>query len=174
MASITRSAILFGKFISGLTSQLLTSFDLLDYGQLNYISLTSVCIGKMESISSFGLTMLIFFIVAFAISLALPKVTTSIYFHRSTEDEVPATNESKVNPEPNAQTSGGFSVRNAIAKLSRDTFDAYKQGYVAKWSLWVALSTCCNFQVGNYIQTLWEDIKPFEGKSRFSESTSKL
>jgi hypothetical protein len=48
-------------------SQLLTSFDLLDYGQLNYVSLAGV-------------------IVAFGISVFLPKVTSSIYFYRGEDD----------------------------------------------------------------------------------------
>ena len=35
-----------------------------------------------------------------------------------------------------------------------------KNTYVLKWSIWWALGTCGNFQVGNYIQPLWETIQP--------------
>lgn len=31
-----------------------------------------------------------------------------------------------------------------------------------KWSIWWAFATCINFQVGNYIQPLWESILPFQ------------
>jgi thiamine transporter 2/3 len=34
---------------------------------------------------------------------------------------------------------------------------------VVKWSAWVALSTCLYYQVGNYIQPLWETILPTTG-----------
>ena len=38
-----------------------------------------------------------------------------------------------------------------------------KNTYVLKWSLWWALGMCGNFQVGNYIQPLWETIAPSVG-----------
>ena len=67
VSSYTRTAILLGKFGSGLTSQLLTSFDVVDYRGLNYISFSSVC-------------------VALAFSIMLPKVGSSVYFHKKTEE----------------------------------------------------------------------------------------
>ena len=38
-----------------------------------------------------------------------------------------------------------------------------KNTYVLKWSVWWALGMCGNFQVGNYIQPLWETIAPSVG-----------
>ncbi|ODM96230.1 Thiamine transporter 1 [Orchesella cincta] len=63
VTSYTYSAILAGRFMGGLTGQLLITFDLMNYHQLNYISLGCVS------------TALIF-------SLFLPSVKQSIYFHR--------------------------------------------------------------------------------------------
>ena len=63
VSSMTRSALLLGRFTSGLLSQLLSSLDVLDYRQLNFVSLGSVSL-------------------AFFFSLLLPPVKTSIYFYR--------------------------------------------------------------------------------------------
>ena len=114
VSSYARSTLLFGRFSSGLLSQLLSSFNVLDYGQLNYISLGSVS-------------------VAFIFSLLLPKVNTSIYFH---------------------------GTKHPFRGLWQDLKKSYSNPYVVKWSIWVALATCGNFQIGNYIQSLWEDVLP--------------
>ena len=114
VSSFARSAILFGRFTSGLASQLLSSFNILDYGQLNYVSLISV-------------------IIAFAFSLILPSVDQSIYFHQK-------------------------NTGNVFMIIGSNVKNAYKNHYVVKWSFWFALATCGNFQIGNYIQSLWIDI----------------
>ena len=44
----------------------------------------------------------------------------------------------------------------------RDFRSAFSNPYVLKWSVWWALGMCGNFQVGNYIQPLWQEIKPAE------------
>ena len=61
MSSLTRSTLLFGRFFSGILSQVLHSLGVLDFRQLNYVSFGSV-------------------IIAFLFSLALPPVKHSIYF----------------------------------------------------------------------------------------------
>jgi thiamine transporter 2/3 len=44
---------------------------------------------------------------------------------------------------------------------------AFKESYsnkaLLKWSAWWAVATCGNFQVGNYVQNLWEHITPSAG-----------
>ena len=112
VSSYARATLLFGRFSSGLLSQLLTSYDVLDYGQLNYVSFVSV-------------------IIAFTFSLFLPKVDRSIYFH---------------------------GTKHPFSGLWQDLKKAYTNPYVVKWSVWVALATCGNFQIGNYIQSLWHAI----------------
>lgn len=39
---------------------------------------------------------------------------------------------------------------------------AYSNKYLLKWSVWWAFATCGNFQVGNFIQPLWQEIAPME------------
>ena len=47
---------------------------------------------------------------------------------------------------------------NVFMKIGSNVKKAYKNLYVIKWSFWFALATCGNFQIGNYIQSLWKDI----------------
>merc|ERR1719193_1739333 len=71
VTSYTRTALLLGRFLSGVLAQLLISLDLLDYRGLNYISLAMV---STATLSSF----------------LLPSVKSTIYFHRNqTEDMLP-------------------------------------------------------------------------------------
>ena len=68
VSGVTRGTILIGSFLSGFLSQLLADsrlLDVLDYHQLNFISLGSVS-------------------VAFLFGLLLPPVSSSIYFDRQT------------------------------------------------------------------------------------------
>ena len=67
VSSWTRTAFLFGRCSSGICAQLFTSFQILDYKQLNYFALASLS-------------------VATIISLFLPNVPKSIYFHRNNEN----------------------------------------------------------------------------------------
>ena len=135
VSSFTRCAILMGKFISGLLSQLLDSFDVLDYREFNYISLACV---------SF----------AFFLSILLPSVKSSVYFHRSEEEGD--------DPKEVIEAKEKLSISETMRVIFTDAKNGYSDAYVVKWSVWVAVSTCLYFQVGNYIQTLWEEIRPFD------------
>ena len=75
----------------------------MDYGQLNYISFASVSI-------------------AFAISIFLPKVSDSIYFHRET---------SRLGEASSSSSSGA--LKNAAKFLWMDAKTAYTDSYVLKW-----------------------------------------
>ncbi|KAL1489991.1 hypothetical protein ABEB36_013908 [Hypothenemus hampei] len=74
VTSHTRAAILAGRAISGILGQLLISFDVMDYRQLNYITLGAV-------------------IAATLWSFLLPPIKKSIYFHQ--EDSALLNNRSK-------------------------------------------------------------------------------
>ncbi|XP_032593426.1 thiamine transporter 1 isoform X2 [Drosophila grimshawi] len=63
VTSHTRAAMFGGKLISGITSQLMINLELMDYKQLNYITLTTQ-------------------IIAMLWAFGLPKVDKSLYFHR--------------------------------------------------------------------------------------------
>ena len=131
VSSFSRSALLFGRFCSGLTSQLLSSYGILDYGQLNYVSLGSVS-------------------CAFFISLFLPSVGSSIYFNHSSSHG-PTSQDSLVLKEQKGKS--------VARRLLEDVIKAYRNARVFRWSAWMAMATCGNFQIGNYIQSLWKAIQ---------------
>jgi thiamine transporter 2/3 len=64
----TRAAYLLGRFVSGVLAQILVSTNLMDYRELNFITL-----GAM--------------FVATVWAFLLPPVQSSIYFHRSSNHE---------------------------------------------------------------------------------------
>jgi len=84
--------------------------------------------------------------LAAAVSLALPPVREGTrYFHTSGASQ---------------------SWRQVWPELKKDFSSAYSSSHVVKWSLWWALGTCGNFQVGNYVQPLWETIAPVDEVGR--------
>lgn len=183
VTSYTRAAILTGRFLSAVLSQVLTHTGAMSYHDLNYISLSSVS-------------------VAFLLACALPPVSTSVYFHRQ-QYYVPTSQTSRpssaiqltptdqwqgdnsgggaggggVTVAGNASAGGGvvggpdaggvseswLQKFNKVLQLMWDDFQvAYSNKYLLKWSIWWAFATCGNFQVGNYIQPLWEKVRPVE------------
>ncbi|XP_042890342.1 thiamine transporter 1-like isoform X1 [Penaeus japonicus] len=140
VTSFTRAALLTGRFMSGLLSQVLTSTGLMDYHTLNYFSFTSVSL-------------------AFLVACILPSVKTSIYFHR--REYLPSSDDST-----HLHNDGDGKVTTKFGKVMsliwQDFKDAYSNKYLLKWSIWWAFATCGNFQVGNFIQPLWENIAPMD------------
>lgn len=112
--SLTRGALLCGRFLSAALAQTFVSTKVLDYKQLNYVSLGSVS-------------------VALVISLFLPMTW---------------------------KTCSNCNVKTYCKDLFTEGLASYTNRTVLKWSIWWAIATCGNFQVGNYIQNLYEVIKP--------------
>ena len=52
-----------------------------------------------------------------------------------------------------------------VSFLWQEALQSYSSLYIIKWSFWVIISTCINYQVGNYIQPLWEEIMPSTNSS---------
>lgn len=134
----TQAALLAGRCLAGITGQVLVATELCDYNDLNYISLSFVS-------------------AATIVSLFLPSVAQSIYFHRRKEE---VTNTNPIKEEE--KDSLGSSLKSAYRLLWLDFKSAYSTAYMLKWSLWWAFAMCGYFQVLNYIQALWEDIAPSE------------
>ncbi|XP_077296295.1 thiamine transporter 1-like [Arctopsyche grandis] len=130
VASYTRSSALFGRFISGASAQLLVSFDVLDYRELNYITFTTQ-------------------ILATIWALFLPPVKKSIYFHR--EAEIPMTSDDA--------HADNFTQENVIHLFWKHIKSAYTQNTVVCWSIWYAASTAGYYQVQSYIQILWIEVE---------------
>eukprot|EP00095_Tigriopus_kingsejongensis_P007313 maker-scaffold431_size173393-snap-gene-0.28 protein:Tk07313 transcript:maker-scaffold431_size173393-snap-gene-0.28-mRNA-1 annotation:"hypothetical protein DAPPUDRAFT_59074" len=138
VTSWTRVALLVGRFLSGCLAQILTSSGILDYKGLNYFSLGSVSLATL-------------------VSFALPGVDRTIYFHAQ-EGDLHRIGDS----DPNPETSTGGAWIQALRKVRADFLTSFGNPYILKWSIWWALGMCGNFQVGNYIQPLWETISPVQ------------
>ena len=154
VTSQTSSARLAGKFFGGLVAQLLVSFQLMNYHQLNYITLTCISIGALTT-------------------LFLPSVKANRQFYvkwepgqRRTEAghevEKEALQELK---EVDARKQIGndklsqWSMKKSLRFLLLDLKTAYGNGYILKWSLWWAIASAGQYQVINYIQALWDKIR---------------
>ncbi|KYQ56931.1 Thiamine transporter 1 [Trachymyrmex zeteki] len=160
VTSHTKGACLFGRSMSGIIAQLTASFDLLNYHQLNYLTLSAIGIATVWS-------------------LFLPPVGQSIYFHRTdrvsvkkssvTIERHTAINQSQQlsNSRKSYKDSKTNSdtllckIKNAYALLWKHFVLAYSNYRVIKWSAWWALSTCGYLMIATYSQLLWQTaVKP--------------
>ena len=101
VTSFTRVAILLGRFVSGISSQLLVSgykigLPSLDYRQLNYISLVSVSLATL-------------------VSFLLPNVKRTLYFHRSDPSQ-----EHIIQPLNEQQRNDGCDIAEVIVETDDD------------------------------------------------------
>ncbi|XP_072763368.1 thiamine transporter 1 [Anoplolepis gracilipes] len=148
VTSHTKAATLFGRSMSSITAQLTTSFHLLDYHQLNYLTVAANVIA----------TIWVFF---------LPSVDQSMYFHRasiSDDEQGKGPFDYQLTSEPTKYRCFAISelplfhkIKNAYALLWKHFLQAYSNFRVIKWSFWWALATCGYLQISSYIQLLWQD-----------------
>lgn len=142
VASFTRASILGGKFVAYLAGQLLVSFDLMDYFQLNIISFSSV-------------------IVAFVIAVVLPRASYSEIFHRPKAENGVVVGSKDQYPAEKAKTKSCHEqLKAGFIFMWKEVKNNYSSKTVVIWSLWWALASCGSFQVQNYIQNLWEVVSP--------------
>lgn len=150
ITSLTRAAILLGRFVAYLTGQLLVSFDLMDYRQLNIISFVSVCS-----------------ILILALSFKRPE-NSEIFHQRKNNREQNEDNnqiedmntgslERTGKPEPGIFKKG-------LNFLWTELKTAYSNKTIVIWSCFWAFASCGHLQVQNYIQNLWEVITPSDQK----------
>ena len=125
VTSFTRAALLFGRFLSGVLSQLLIGLNLTGVLELNYISLAMVT-------------------VATILSFLLPPVTNTLYFH--TENAEAGCEGDKAGAE-SARLSWAGKFRKAFLLLWGDFVRSFSDLVILKWSVWWALAMCGNFQV---------------------------
>ncbi|XP_050461134.1 thiamine transporter 1-like [Cataglyphis hispanica] len=149
VTSHTKAATLFGRSMSGIIAQLTASFGLLDYHQLNYLTVSANVFATIWA----------FF---------LPSVNQSIYFHRTSisdgeqEDKGPFDYQLTTEPAKNrcftiSRTPLFRKIKNAYALLWKHFLQAYINYRVVKWSFWWALATCGYLQISSYVQLLWID-----------------
>lgn len=128
VSSHTRAAIFVSHFIASTTSQLLISYQVMDYRQLNYISLSSQ-------------------ICATIWAVFLPAVKTSTYFHREE-------NSTMLREKENDETT----FNSAYNLLWQHFKAAYTNKDVLKWSIWYAVAMSGYMQVLIHCQVLWDHI----------------
>ena len=146
VASFTRAATLIGKFVAYLMGQLFVSFDVMNFYHLNFISFGSVC-------------------VAFLIAIFLPRARYSEIFHQYRQqpeehEDVANDLQQKANVQNADTQTCTRKLHSGIIFLWGELRVIYSSRTVILWSLWWALASCGNFQVGNYIQNLWSIIAP--------------
>ncbi|EDW67205.1 thiamine transporter 1 [Drosophila virilis] len=156
VTSHTRAAMFAGKLISGITSQLMINLELMNYKQLNYITLATQ-------------------ILAMLWAFGLPKVDKSLYFHREVylreaTPETPQTNQLQLQLEPqlesgepdvaSQQTTDQQVQYNPMRLLWQHFYNAYTNPRVVQWSLWYAIGLAGYLQVTYYMQVLWKVIEP--------------
>lgn len=152
VTSHTKAAALVGRCMAGIIAQLTVSFDILNYHQLNYLTVGAVTFATIWA----------FFI---------PSVGQSIYFHRKNKNNFLTHNGTIVlqqndinqvlhSSEQSECTSTNISlihkVKEAYVLLWKDFLQAYLNSHVVKWSIWWSFSTCGYLQVISYIQLLWQ------------------
>ncbi|XP_011497226.1 PREDICTED: thiamine transporter 1-like [Ceratosolen solmsi marchali] len=150
VTSHTKVAYLLGRFTAGIVAQVTTSLEILDYEQLNYITITSLSIATVWA-------------------CLLPSVNQSMYFHRvndlSTKTVTSLQSKERSNSlstslcKTSSEETGSFLIKVKLAYylLWEDFVKAYTNTHVIKWSLWWAFATCGYLQVIMYIQLLWEN-----------------
>lgn len=142
VSSHTRAALLVGRFTSGVLSQLLMHFKLMDIHTLNYVT--------------FGAQ-----IAAMSITVFLPKVNESIYFSRnkSSNDNIIRESHNDLNCNLNSsQTVKCDKCRQAFNLMWKQLKCAYSNRQVVLWSLWYACGMCAFVQFISYVQIIWIEI----------------
>ncbi|XP_061692496.1 thiamine transporter 1 isoform X2 [Syngnathoides biaculeatus] len=158
-----RSVALFGSAAGSLAGQLL-----LTVAEVKLVHLVWVTLGSA--------------VVAFVPPWFLPMPKRSLFFHKKREgvkerqcdcngalikkvdNKVPMDNEDISIVSPSSEETNSSCGLHAVLKmLLSDFLHCYRRGPLLAWSLWWALATCGYFQVLNYGQALWENIRPSSG-----------
>ncbi|OXA49037.1 folate-like transporter 2 [Folsomia candida] len=167
VTSYTHSAVHFGQFVSGMTGQLLISFNLMNFEELNYLSLAG------------GVGALFF-------ALFLPRVLRDVEEEKALKnadandveepmkkDEKEAEKDGKEqSPSPipagldytrnigkEKQPSRLQRWREAPAHWKNNILYTYTNRDIVKWSVWWAMSYGLYIQVDLYVEGLWKEIE---------------
>lgn len=146
-----RAAILAGRFSASLLAQLLISFELMNWRELNYITLGTQAL-------------------SLPLAIMLPSVSTSLYFYSTS-------NKSPSKPSINAEPVEDVHEMNSVEKLSEPIkvefsfsgaktllwthfVQSYSNPTVLQSSLWWALAMAGFLMIQTYVQILWQYIDP--------------
>ncbi|XP_062711743.1 thiamine transporter 1-like [Aedes albopictus] len=144
ITSYTKSSSQLGKFVGAVGAQVLLFYGLVDYLDLNYVSLAvQLC--------------------TTAFALFLPAAPKSIYFNRSTKPIPSENNNVPADPTP-PPVPLPITDDKAIAKLTAlellwfHAKSAYSNFTVLRFSIWYAVASCIYYQTVLYVQVLWKTI----------------
>ncbi|XP_017118580.1 thiamine transporter 1 [Drosophila elegans] len=144
VTSHTRAAMFAGKLLSGIISQLMLYLKLMNYRELNYITLATQ-------------------LVAMLWAFGLPRVDKSLYFHREQlpiadqQTQLPGEGHMEV---ADQHQEGTPRQPRALGLLWLHFRNAYTNPRVIQWSLWYAIGLAGYLQVTYYMQVLWKVIEP--------------
>lgn len=135
VSSHTRAALLVGRFMSGVLSQSLMHFKLMDIHTLNYLSLAGQ-------------------IAATLITIFLPKVDKSIYFYRnkSANDVIIDNLHNNLDDKQSIKCN---KCQQAFSLMWKQLKCAYSNKQVVLWSMWYACGMCGFLQYLSYVQLVW-------------------
>ncbi|XP_054628820.1 thiamine transporter 1 [Dunckerocampus dactyliophorus] len=156
-----RSVTLFGSAAGALMGQLLLSV-----AKVRLVHLVSTTLASAA--------------IAFVPPWFLPMPKRSLFFHKNpegveehdfggaliregdkSESEVPQDHEEvSTVPLPAEEAQRGRGLLEVLRMLLTDFLHCYRRGPLLAWSVWWALATCGYFQVVNYAQALWENVRP--------------
>ncbi|XP_067134716.1 thiamine transporter 1 [Centruroides vittatus] len=146
------------SLVSGETYQKVTSYTRAAYLVGRFFSgvLSQILIStSLTNYRQLNYISLVSVAISFIIAVCLPSAPSSIYFHKRS-----ATNEEETNKKCTK-------MKIVIKTMKTELKNSYANKHILKWSIWWALATCGYFQVGNYIQNLWEEVLP--SKTSFNE-----
>lgn len=139
VSSHTRAALLVGRFMSGVLSQSLMHFKLMDIHTLNYLSLAGQ-------------------IAATLITIFLPKVDKSIYFYRNKSSNDVIIEDSRNSLHNNLDDKQSIKCnkcQQAFSLMWKQLKCAYSNKQVVLWSMWYACGMCGFLQYLSYVQLVW-------------------
>lgn len=149
-----------GRFLGGLTGQLMLSTNALQFDGLNYLSLGGVSISLLLSIFLPTVRRSIYFDPRFSVISTFSGQNPSI---GRTSDAIGnaavATRKMAVALPKPKQVGVKKRIIRACRALGRDFKIAYTNRYVLKWSLWWSIAQAIYLQVGIYAEPLWREIE---------------
>lgn len=137
VSSYTRIAALIGRFLSGVSAQILTHYGWMNYRDLNYITFTA------QILATFW-------------AFWLPAVQYGIYFHRDTASAI---TDQKQLQDHNRQRTFRSNLVEASTLIARHTRSAYTRPKVLVWSALYACALALFVQAQIYVQLLWKQIQ---------------
>ncbi|XP_063223776.1 thiamine transporter 2-like [Bacillus rossius redtenbacheri] len=152
VTSHTRAALLLGHSLSALAGQGLLAAGVMDSHTLTYITAGALALSTVWA-------------------LLLPKVSHSMYFHRSAKEPSQTSADTAVVKDaadpvvaPVGRLACGHKFSAAYRLLKKDLKEAYGNAYVVKWSAWWVMSGGCYVLAYTYNQIVYETILKESGE----------